>query len=176
MDGTSLAEIESALPGAKLLYLESPNSWMMEEQDMKGAAALARKAGAVTIADNTWASPINQNPISLGVDLVIHSASKYISGHSDTVAGMVAGCADLIDRIDQEVRPYLGASLSAQDASRLIRGLRTLPLRIARHESSGLEIAERLKEHENVVRVCHPGINKNTYSSLRGFGSLFSFE
>jgi len=176
VDGADTAEVEKALPGSKLLYLESPNTWMFEEQDLRSLAALARADEVTTVADNSWASPINQKPLQAGIDLVIHSATKYISGHSDTVAGVVIGDAELIGRIDRSVRPYLGASLSAQDAARLIRGLRTLPIRIQRHHSSGMEIATRLAARDDVVRVCHPGIQQNRFSQLVGYGSLFSFE
>ena len=176
VDGTNIAEIEAQLPGAKLLYLESPNTWMMEEQDLETITALAHTHNVTTIADNSWASPINQHPLSLGVDLVVHSATKYISGHSDTVAGVVIGNSERIAHIDKDVRPYLGASLSAQDAARLIRGLRTLPLRIQRHHNSGLEIASHLAEHRNIQRVCHPGLHKKSFSKLTGYGGLFSFE
>ena len=176
VDGTDIDDVKKNLPGAKLLYLESPNTWMFEEQDLATLAKLARAESVLTIADNSWASPINQNPLQLGVDLVGHSATKYISGHSDTVAGVVAGSKHLIERIDQDLRPYLGACLSAQDAARLIRGLRTLPLRIQRHHDSGLQIAHKLAEHKNVKRVCHPAIQKQDFSPLRGYGGLFSFE
>jgi cystathionine beta-lyase/cystathionine gamma-synthase len=176
VDGTDIDDVKKNLPGAKLLYLESPNTWMFEEQDLATLAKLASAESVLTIADNSWASPINQNPLQLGVDLVVHSATKYISGHSDTVAGVVAGSKSLIEHIDQDVRPYLGASLSAQDAARLIRGLRTLPLRIQRHHDSGMQIAQKLADHESVRRVCHPGIQKQNFSPLRGYGGLFSFE
>ena len=176
VDGTDPAEIEARLPGAKLLYLESPNSWMMQEQNLEAAASLAKKHGVTTIADNSWASPINQKPLDLGIDLVVHSASKYISGHSDTVAGVVVGSAEMVEQINRDVRPYLGASLSAGDAARLIRGLRTLPLRMRRHHDTGLQIAERLAEHADVMQVCHPGLHKKDFSHLSGYGGLFSFE
>jgi cystathionine beta-lyase/cystathionine gamma-synthase len=117
VDGADVAEVGRSLSGAKLLYLESPNTWMFEEQDLKSLATLARANDVTTVVDNSWASPINQSPLSLGIDLVVHSATKYISGHSDTVAGVVVGGAALVERIDQTVRPYLGASLSAQDAA-----------------------------------------------------------
>lgn len=176
VDGADVAEVGRSLSGAKLLYLESPNTWMFEEQDLKSLATLARANNVTTVVDNSWASPINQSPLSLGIDLVVHSATKYISGHSDTVAGVVVGGAALVERIDQTVRPYLGASLSAQDAARLIRGLRTLPIRIQRHHESGLTIATRLAARNDVVRVCHPGLQPKKFSHLSGYGSLFSFE
>ena len=176
VDGRDTSAVLTALPGARLLYLESPNTWMFEEQDLAVLAAHARDKGVVTIADNSWASPLNQNPLALGVDIVVHSATKYISGHSDTVAGIAIGAQSHIDRIASEVRPYLGASLSAQDAARLLRGLRTLPLRIQRHHESGLHIVERLLQQKQVKRICHPVVDKKEYSTLRGYGGLFSFE
>ena len=99
VDGTDLAAIESALAGAKLLYLESPNTWMMEEQDIAAIARLARAKGVTTILDNSWATPLFQKPLASGIDLVVHSASKYISGHSDVVAGLLVGSRSIIDRM-----------------------------------------------------------------------------
>ena len=176
VDGTDLAAIEAALPGAQLLYLESPCSWVMEEQDIASIARCARDHGVTTLVDNSWASPIFQKPLASGVDLVVHSASKYISGHSDVVAGLVVGRRSAIDRMNREVTPYLGAKLSAQEAALLLRGLRTLPLRMQQHQASALTIAGRLAQHEMVRQVHHPGLSKKEFSLLQGYGSLFSFE
>ena len=96
VDGADQAAVEAALPGATLLYLESPTSWMMQAHDVAALAALARKHHVLSVIDNSWASPVFQQPITLGADLVLHSASKYIGGHSDTVAGAVAGRAALM--------------------------------------------------------------------------------
>ena len=93
VDGTDLAAIEKSLPGAKLLYLESPTTWVMEEQDLRSIATMAKAEAVTTIVDNSWATPIFQKPLRAGIDLVVHSASKYISGHSDTVAGAARGQA-----------------------------------------------------------------------------------
>jgi len=176
VDGSDLAAIEAMLPGARLLYLESPNSWVMQEQDLATIATLARASGVTTMIDNSWASPIFQKPLQCGIDLVVHSASKYISGHSDTVAGLLVGSQSLIEIMNAEVAPFLGAKLSAQEASLLLRGLRTLPLRMQRHQTSGLTIARRLSQHARVERVLHPGLSPEDYSSLLGFGGLFSIE
>jgi cystathionine beta-lyase/cystathionine gamma-synthase len=176
VDGTDTDAIADRLPGAKLLYLESPNTWMMQEQDLGTLADLARAEGVTTIADNSWATPLFQKPLQAGIDLTVHSASKYISGHSDTVAGLLIGNADLLDRINVQVKPYLGACLSPHSAALLIRGLRTLPLRMARHQDSGLHIAGRLAERADVRHVYHPGLQKSDFSLLSGYGSLFSFE
>ena len=176
VDGTDLLAIENALPGAKLLFLESPTTLLFEEQDLSRIAALAKAADVITIIDNSWATPIFQQPLKCGIDLVVHSASKYISGHSDTVAGLLVGNGALIDKLVNETTPYLGAKLSAQEASLLLRGLRTLPLRLQRHQESALMIANRISDHPAVTAVHHPGLSPAPYSSLSGYGGLFSFE
>ena len=175
VDGRDEEEVARALPGAKLLYLESPTSWVMETHDIAALAALARSHGVITTIDNSWASPIFQQPISLGVDLVLHSASKYLGGHSDVVAGVVAGSKELIARIRAEAYPYLGGKLSPFDAWLLIRGLRTLPIRMKAHEQSALAIARRLQAHEAVETVCHPGLANQLAPGLTGTSGLFSF-
>src|SRR5271154_1524147 len=103
VDGADPAAVEAALPGAKLLYLESPTSWTMQAHDVGALAALARRHGSLSVIDNSWATPIFQRPITLGVDLVVHSASKYIGGHSDTVAGVMAGRADHVNHVRRSV-------------------------------------------------------------------------
>ena len=176
VDGRDEAAVDKALPGAKLIYLESPTSWVMEAHDVGALAALARRHGALSVIDNSWASPIFQRPLSLGVDLVLHSASKYLSGHSDVVAGVVAGPKELIDRIRGESLPYLGAKLSPFDAWLLVRGMRTLAVRMKAHESSALAIARRLVEHDAVATVNHPGLGNALPPGLVGTSGLFSFS
>jgi cystathionine beta-lyase/cystathionine gamma-synthase len=175
VDGRDEEAVARALPGAKLLYLESPTSWVMETHDVGALAALAKQAGIVSIIDNSWASPVFQRPLALGVDLVIHSASKYLSGHSDVVAGVVAGSKELIGRIRAETYPYLGGKLSPFDAWLLIRGLRTLPVRMRAHQEAGMAIAERLQIHPMVEKVCHPGLANRLPAGLSGTSGLFSF-
>ena len=175
VDGRDEEEVARTLPGAKLLYLESPTSWIMETHDVAALAALARRHGVITSIDNSWASPIFQQPISLGVDLVIHSASKYLGGHSDVVAGVVAGSKELIGRVRSEAYPYLGGKLSPFDAWLLIRGMRTLPIRMKAHEQSALSIARRLQAHEAVEAVCYPGLANQLPNGLSGTSGLFSF-
>jgi cystathionine beta-lyase/cystathionine gamma-synthase len=128
-----------------------------------------------TIIDNSWATPVFQRPISLGVDLVVHSASKYLGGHSDVVAGVVAGSKEMVGRIRAEAYPYLGGKLSPFDAWLLIRGLRTLPVRMRAHQASALEIARRLQAHPLVETVCHPGLANRLPVGLNGTSGLFSF-
>jgi cystathionine beta-lyase/cystathionine gamma-synthase len=175
VDGTDLDAVDAAMAGAKLLYLESPTSWIMEPHDVATLAAIARKHGAVSVIDNSWASPIFQQPLSLGVDIVLHSASKYLGGHSDVVAGVVTGSKTLIDRIRGEALPYLGGKMSPFDAWLLIRGLRTLPIRMKAHEASALDIARRLKALDVVEQVNHPGLANQLPPGLTGTSGLFSF-
>lgn len=176
VDGADPDEVAAALQNARILYLESPTSWMMEAHDLETLVGLARRAGVISIADNSWATPIFQQPIRLGADLVLHSASKYIGGHSDVVAGVVAGRADLVATIRRTILPYLGAKLAPFDAWLLLRGLRTLPTRMKAHEASALSIARRLAEHSAVARVHHPGLGNALPTGLHGTSGLFSFE
>lgn len=175
VDGGDLAAVTQAVDGAALLYLESPTSVVFETQDVVALAGAAREVGAISVIDNSWASPVHQRPLALGVDLVLHSASKYISGHSDTVAGVVAGRRAHIDRINTLTYPFLGAKLAPFDAWLLLRGLRTLSLRQQRHHQSTIVIAEYLRAHEAVVRVNLPEISGGG-GSLSGLSGLFSVE
>ncbi len=175
VDGRDEAAVEKAMPGAKLFYMESPTSWVMEAHDVGALAAIGKRHGAATVIDNSWASPVFQQPISLGVDLVVHSASKYLGGHSDVVSGVVAGSKAMIDRIRAETYPYLGGKMSPFDAWLLIRGLRTLPLRMKAHQASALDIATRLQALDVVEKVCHPGLANRLPPGLNGTSGLFSF-
>ncbi|MDR6353065.1 PLP-dependent transferase [Pantoea sp. SORGH_AS_0659] len=176
VDGDDEAAIGAALSDASLLYLESPSSWVMSEQNLNKLGAMAREAGVVSMIDNSWASPIFQQPLLCGIDIVVHSASKYISGHSDVVAGLVIASQQHINHITRHISPYLGGKLSAHEASLLMRGLRTLPLRMKHHHQSALTIAEKLAEHPLVTDVCHPGLKPQSWSTLRGYSGLFAFE
>ncbi len=176
VDGTDLAAVEAQLPGTSLVYLESPTSWTMQALDLPGIAALCRRHGVTSVIDNSWASPIFQRPIELGVDVVLHSASKYIGGHSDTVAGVVAGPTALLERIRRHICPYIGAKLAPFEAWLLLRGLRTLAVRMLAHEASARVIGERLASHARVTRVHHPALSAPLPPGLLGTSGLFSFE
>ena len=175
VDGRDEAAVARELPGAALFYLESPTNWSMDALDVASLAALARKHGVVTAIDNSWASPIFQQPLSLGVDLVLHSASKYIGGHSDVVAGVVTGSKALLGRIRSTTYPYLGGKLSPFDAWLLIRGLRTLPARMKAHEAAALHVARKLAAHPLIENVLHPGLGNTLPPGLSGTSGLFSF-
>ncbi len=176
VDGDDLGAVEGALPGARLLYLESPTSWTMRAHDVGALAAAARRHGALSLIDNSWATPVFQRPASLGVDVVLHSASKYIGGHSDTVAGVAAGRAELIAHIRRTVCPYLGAKLAPFEAWLLLRGLRTLPARMVAHEAAAVALARRLADHPGVAAVHHPALAGPLPPGLTGTSGLFSFE
>lgn len=174
VDGRDEEAVAKALPGAKLFYMESPTSWTMEAHDVGALATIAKQHGVLSVIDNSWASPIFQRPLTLGVDLVVHSASKYLGGHSDVVAGVVTGSKQLIDAIRAETYPYLGGKLSPFDAWLLIRGMRTLPTRMKAHEASALEIAKRLQALDVVETVCHPALANRLPAGLHGTSGLFS--
>jgi cystathionine beta-lyase/cystathionine gamma-synthase len=177
VDGSNAGGVIEALRGAKVLYLESPTSMVFDLQDIARIASAAREQKLVSIIDNSWATPLFQQPLRYGVDIVVHSASKYLGGHSDTVAGVAAGSVELIAEINRQTYPYLGAKLSPFEAWLLVRGLRTLPLRMKQHESQGLVLADRLKRHCDVIRVMHPVYSNHPgRATLLGFSGLFSFE
>jgi cystathionine beta-lyase/cystathionine gamma-synthase len=176
IDAADLAAVKAALPGRKLFYLESPTSWMFQVHDLAVLARLARDEGVLTIIDNSWSSPVFQQPLTLGCDVVVHSASKYIGGHSDVVAGVLAGRRGLVDKIRREVHPYFGAKLSPFDGWLLLRGLRTLPARMREHERSALLLATRLQNHPDVTRVHHPALEQPRAKGLNGTSGLFSIE
>jgi cystathionine beta-lyase/cystathionine gamma-synthase len=174
VDGRDGDAVERALAGAKLLYLESPTSVVFEAHDVAALASLARSAGAISVIDNSWATPVFQKPHRLGVDLVVHSASKYISGHSDTVAGVVCGSGEHLDQINRLTYPFLGGKLAPFEAFLLLRGLRTLEVRLKRQEASALEVAHWLMSRAEVDRVNHPALQQAR--GLDGTTSLFSIE
>ena len=181
VDGTNTEAVADALPGAKVLYLENPSSLTFDLQDVEALTEAARRQGVTTIIDNSWASPLYQQPIAMGVDLVVHSASKYISGHSDVVAGIVAGSATHVSRLAALEYGVLGAKLSPFDAWLLIRGLRTLPLRLARHYENALRVAAFLEAQPQVARVRYPALPGHPQQELfqkqfSGGSGLLSFE
>ncbi len=176
VDGADLQAVDAALVGAKILYLESPTSWTMQALDVAGLARLAHRHGALSIIDNSWATPLFQRPATLGVDLVLHSASKYIGGHSDTVAGVLAGRTEHIAHVRRTICPYIGAKLAPFEAWLLLRGLRTLPVRMLAHEASALQLARRLATHPSVTAVHHPALAGSLPAGLTGTSGLFSFE
>ena len=157
VDGTDLAEIEAAIrPETKVLYLESPNSLTFELQDLEACAALAKKHNLVSIIDNSYSTPIFQRPIESGIDIVIHSGTKYLNGHSDVVVGVLCSTKEMIKKIFDSEYMTLGTIISPHDASLVIRGLRTLPLRLQRSHDSATKVIAFLKNHPKVEKLIHP--------------------
>jgi cystathionine beta-lyase len=171
---------ERIRPNTRLVYLESPGSLTFDIQDLRAAARCAREHGLISIIDNTWATPLYQTPLELGIDLSIHSGTKYIAGHSDMLLGLVAGSDELMRRI-RAMANALGGALAPDDAYLAIRGLRTLPVRMARHQDSGLRVARWLQARPEVCAVLHPGLPSFAgyalaQTQMRGYSSLFGFR
>ena len=165
--------------GCDLVYLETPTNPTLKVVDIKRLAAAAKKVGAIVVVDNTFATPINQNPLALGADLVIHSATKFLCGHSDAMGGVVAGKKELVQKIYQ-YREINGASLQADPAYMIARGMKTLELRIERQNASALKIANYLKAHSKVSDVFYPGLISHpghaiAKQQMSGFGGIMSF-
>ena len=157
IDGRNIENFERAiLPNTTLIYLESPNSWDYALQDLKAVAELARAESIITIIDNSYCTGIYQKPIDFGIDLVLQSATKYISGHSDTVAGVLCGTKIAMERIFNSEFMTIGSGISPFNAWLLIRGLRTLPLRLKHISESTLKIVAYLKQHAKVEEVIFP--------------------
>jgi cystathionine gamma-lyase len=181
VEQTDLAAIEAALqPNTRLMMLETPVNPTMQLTDLAGVAALARARGITTIADNTFASPINQQPHALGIDIVVHSATKVLGGHHDLTAGVICCSQKQADDI-WRMHITLGSVLSPMDAWLLLRGLRTLPLRVARINASALAIAQWLQAQPRVKQVFHPGLASHPQHALaqrqmKGFGGVLAFE
>lgn len=173
--------LESAIAdGCDLLYLESPTNPTMKILDLKRLIDAGHQVGATVVVDNTFATPINQQPLSLGADLVLHSATKFIGGHSDAMGGIVCGTKDLIRTIFR-FREINGASLAPPVAHLLIRGLKTLELRVLRQNENALGLARFLKEHPGVDQVFHPGLEDDpghtiAAKQMSGFGGMVSFS
>ena len=179
VDQTDTAGLLTAIAdGAKLVMVETPVNPTMGLTDLAAVARAARAAGAISVADNTFASPINQRPLDFGIDLVVHSATKYLGGHHDLIAGAVAGPTALVERIwDSAI--VLGATLGAFDAWLLLRGLRTLPLRVARANDNAMAVARFLASHPAVEAVHYPGLESHPQHALaraqmRGFGGVLA--
>jgi cystathionine gamma-synthase len=168
------------LSGAGLLYLETPTNPTLRLIDLEQVCAVARSAGVTTMVDSTFASPIVQQPLSLGVDLVMHSTTKYLGGHSDLLGGVVAGDKARIETIRAH-RRVLGGVMDAFSAYLLMRGLRTLAVRLEAQQRSALRIAEALNAHPGVVEVVYPGLADHPEHDLakrqmKGFGGMVSFR
>ncbi len=181
VDQRDPAAFEAAITDrTRLIWVETPSNPLMQLTDLAAIGKLARARGILTICDNTVATPLNQRPLELGIDLALHSATKAMGGHADIIAGAVAGSQELIEKIWHAILT-IGATLGPIDAWLLLRGLRTLPLRNERLNKNALAVASYLQAHPRVTTVYYPGLASHPQHELAlrqmtGFGCLLSFE
>jgi len=181
VDTTDYTQHERAVrPNTKLLYLESPTNPTLRIVDLKRVSALARQHGLITMIDSTFATPINQRPAEFGIDLIMHSATKYYGGHSDLIAGLVTGRQELIDRI-HETRTTTGATMDPHASWLLLRGIKTLAVRVQRQNHNALRVAEFLAQHGKVRKVNYPFLAGHPQQALameqmHGGGGVVSFD
>lgn len=171
------AEIKS---NTKVIYIETPSNPLLRITDMKAVAQLAKENGLVSMIDNTFASPVNQNPIDFGIDVVIHSATKYMGGHSDILAGTVIASQEYIDRIFHMAKNF-GGSLSDYTVWLLERSLKTMGLRVKAQNENAMKLAEFLSSHPEVSQVYYPGLKDHpdhelATQQMKGYGGMLSFE
>lgn len=180
-DTDNESDIEAEISkGCSMLYLESPTNPTLKVTDIKRLASAAKAVNALVVVDNTFATPINQTPLALGADLVLHSASKYLGGHADALGGVVCGSKSLVKEV-YRYREINGATLAPMDAYSLIRGMKTLSLRIERQNQSAMTIARWLQNHPKVESVNYPGLESHpnhdiARAQMRGFGGMLSFS
>jgi len=178
MDEAGLLEAIGA--DCDLVYMETPTNPLLRVVDLAKLAKAAKAAGAVVVVDNTFATPINQHPIALGADLVIHSATKYLGGHNDLLAGVVVGSAQLIEKL-YRYRELTGPSMDPRRAHALLRSIKTLALRVERQNTNALAMARFLEAHPKVGAVHYPGLESHprhdlAKAQMTGFGGVLSFE
>jgi methionine-gamma-lyase len=178
---TDLAGIERLVnPRTRALYIESPTNPTLRLVDLQKAVSFAKEWDLLALIDNTFASPVLQKPIAMGFDLVLHSATKYLAGHSDVIAGVTAGSHGLIEKI-RDMIIYLGGSMDPQAAFLLIRGMKTLEVRVRRQCETALAVARYLEKHPKVARVHYPGLpshpdHRLAKRQMKGFGAMMAFD
>ena len=181
IDVCNTQEVLDAIPGTQLLWLESPTNPRLDVVDLPTVIKAAKQAGIGVSVDNTFATPLNQNPLELGADLVVHSVTKFLAGHSDILMGSVSTNDDALKARVENQRQLGGAIPGPQEAWLALRGIRTFPVRVKASSESALEIAKRLSSHPKVATVRYPGLptdsqHERAKSFMRGFGAVLSFE
>ncbi len=177
----SVLDIESCIQeNTRLVYIETPSNPLLSITDIEAVAKMAAKKGLITMIDNTFASPVNQQPALAGIDIVVHSATKYMGGHSDILAGAVAGKKELIDKV-YETGLNFGGSLNAMTLYLLERSLKTMHIRVDRMNDNAMELAHFLETHPNIIQVNYPGLpghpgHEIATRQMTGFGGMLSFE
>jgi len=181
VDLTDTASVQAAVAGADLLWLETPSNPLLEVADLPALCAAGRHAGALVGVDNTFATPLLQQPLALGADVVVHSATKFIGGHSDLLSGITIAREQALAGRLRHRRGLTGATPGALEAFLALRGLRTLALRLDRGQRNASELARRLDEHPAVSRVRYPGLpgdpgHRTATAQMTGFGAVLAFE
>lgn len=181
--GLDLEEIENAIKeNTRLIILESPATYVFQVVDLAGIASIAKAHKVKTYIDNTWCTPLYQKPLDYGIDIVMHTLTKYIGGHSDLVGGaLITNDQELLGRLQTQMREWFGGVLGPMEAWLAIRGLRTLAVRLEAHQDTAMAVAEYLENHEKVKKVYYPGLKSHPQYELakrqqKGFSGLLSFE
>jgi cystathionine beta-lyase/cystathionine gamma-synthase len=182
VDTSDVDAVKRALqPNTRIVFLETPTNPMMTVTDIAACAEVAHRQGALVVVDNTFCSPYIQRPIELGADIVVHSTTKFLNGHSDSVGGVVVSNTDDIGEQIGFLQNAVGAILSPFDSWLVLRGVKTLAVRMKAHEANGIELASYLESHPKVQKVYYPGLPDHPQHELakrqmNGFGSMISFE
>ena len=182
VDFSSLADIEAAIKAnTKVIFCETPVNPHLQVFDLAAIATIAKRHQLVSIVDNTFMTPLLQRPLDFGIDLVIHSATKYLNGHGDVIAGIVCGSEEQLHKVKYEILKDIGAVISPHDAWLILRGLKTLDVRLQRHCNSAQRVAEFLAEHPSINRVYYPGLashqgHKFIGQQMKRAGGVIAFE
>jgi methionine-gamma-lyase len=182
VDMANPAELEAAIkPNTKVIFLETPVNPNLAVYDLAVIGKIAQQHNILSVVDNTFLTPVLQQPKKYGIDVVVHSATKYLNGHGDVVAGIICGSSEMINNIKMTVLKDIGATMSPHDAWLIMRGLKTLPIRMERHCSNAQKLAEFLESHEKVSQVYYPGLkshagNKFLGNQMKGAGGVIAFE
>jgi len=168
-------------PNTKMFWVESPSNPLLRITDIAEVSSIGKKAGVATVVDNTFATPFNQRPLDLGTDLVVHSATKYLGGHSDLTAGLIAGRRDLVDKARHGAAKFYGGNIAPQVAWLVLRGIKTLALRMERHNSNASALAHMLLENPRISAVHYPGLEDDSNHEIasrqmRGFGGMLAAD
>jgi len=183
VDGSDPEAYRSAIrTNTRLFWIESPSNPLLLVTDLAAVASIASEHGIATIADNTFASPFNQRPLEHGIDAVIHSATKYLGGHSDLSAGVIVGSAEIIDTIKKAANKFYGGNIAPQVAWLVLRGIKTLALRMERHNDNASAIANMLSQHNKIKATFYPGLKFHPGHAIAakqmspGFGGMIAFD
>lgn len=182
VDATDAETYAAAVrPETKLFWIETPSNPLVAITDIARVAEIAKAAGIKTVADNTFATPFNQRPLDLGIDAVIHSATKYLGGHSDLTAGVLVGSAEIVEKARHGANKFLGGNIAPQVAWLVLRGIKTLALRMERHNLNAYALANALAENPKISAVYYPGLESHNNHEIakrqmKGFGGMIGVD